>query len=327
MKDLKEEEEKRTQPLGKVKPSLNNQLMDYCKLIGVKKIDLLENLINKELEGKVLTKGFIVPERTFYFNMEKLLEEGTVEAKTNKPSTDFKSYYTVKTIPNNLDSKNEEFKTYCYNDTEYLHKGLYIHYILYGGLAEPMALVFDFTSYENKYEGLVISKIDLTDLKLLIETEEDVETVEEIINKVNYDVEKYNSLMASGKFIDTTDNSEDSIFYNTFILDNCKVIEDFKGRRQIELLSKYGINEFSKLETEETVDSEAVTLDSITTTEDVYKVAIENKKKYDEITSKLNSTQKDIKKILDMFRNVEEEVPIEHIVEKVRIKEENEVEE
>lgn len=322
MKDLKEE---KTKQLGKVTPSLNEKLVNYCKLIGVKKIDLLENLINKELEGKVLTKGFIVPERTFYFNMEKLLEEGTVKATANKPSTDFKSYYTVKKIPNNLDSKNEELKTYCYNDTEYLHKGIYIHYILYGGLAEPMALVFDFYTYEAKYEELVISKIDLTDLRLLIETEEDVETVETIIKNVEYTVKKYNEITNSGKELDLTDSSENSEFYVNLM--SVDVIEDFKGRRQIELLSKYGIDEFTKLETEEDVNSEAVTLDSITSTEDVYNLAIENKKKYDEVTSKLNSLQKDLKGIYDMFKQVEEEVPVADIVEKVRIKEEDEVEE
>lgn len=316
--------EEKTKQLGKVTPSLNKKLVDYCKLIGVKKIDLLEELINKELEGKVLTKDFIVPEKPFYFNMEKLLEEGTVKASTDKPSTDFKSYYTVKKIPHNLDSKNKEFKTYCYNDSQYLHKGLYIYYITYGTGTEPMALVFDYYTYEAKYEELVISKIDLTDLKLLIETEEDVETIEGIIDKMEYNVKRYNSLMASGKFIDTTDGSEDSIFYNNFILETCEVIEDFKGRRQIELLSKYGINEFTKLETEETVDSDSITLDSITTTEDVYNSAIEKEIKYNELTSKLNSVQEDLKAIYDIFKQAKEELPVEEIVEKVRIKEDEE---
>lgn len=317
--------EEKTKQLGKVTPSLNKKLVDYCKLIGVKKIDLLEELINKELEGKVLNKDFIVPEKPFYFNMGKLLEEGTVKA-SGKPSTDFKSYYTVKKIPHNLDSKNKKFKTYCYSNNEYLHKGLYIYYILCGGGAEPMALVFDFYTYDSKYEELVISNIDLNDLRLLIETEEDVETVEGIINKMEYNVKRYDSLMASGKFIDTTDGSEDSIFYNNFILENCEVIEDFKGRRQIELLSKYGIDEFSKLENEETVDSDSITLDSITTTEDVYNSAIEKELKYNEVASKLNSLQKDLKDIYDIFKNVEE-LSTEEVLEKVRIKEEDEVEE
>ena len=46
--------EEKTKQLGKVTPSLNKKLVDYCKLIRVNKIDLLEELIAKELEGKVL---------------------------------------------------------------------------------------------------------------------------------------------------------------------------------------------------------------------------------------------------------------------------------
>lgn len=305
--------EDKTAQLGKVTPSLNNALVDYAKLIGVKKIDLLEELILKELEGKVLTKEFIVPDKPLYFNMEELLENGTVKALTNKPSTDFNKYFTVKKIPNNLDSKNKEFKTYCYNDNEYLHKGVYIYYILYGAVAEPMALVFDFSSYESKFKELVISRISLNDINLLIESEEDVPTIEAIIEKVNYNVERYNSLMASGKFIDFTDGSEDSIFYNNFIAESYEVIEDFKGRRQIELLSKYGINEFSKRSNEETIDSD-ISLDSITTTEDVYKLAVENEKKYNKLSSEVKEFKKEAKQINDIFK----ELDVKSIVDKVK---------
>lgn len=302
--------EEKTKQLGKVTPSLNDKLNDYCKLIGVKKIDLLEDLINKELEGKVLTKGFIVPEKPYYFNLNLLLKKGTVEASTDKPSTDFNEYFTVKKIANNLDSKNKEFKTYCYNDNEDLHKGLYIYYILYGTGAKPMALVFDYNSSE---EDLTISKISLNDLKLLIETEEDIVTVEEIIDNVNYNVERYNSLLASGKFIDTTDGSDDSLFYNNFILESCNVIEDFKGRRQIELLCK-GINKFSKIDEEIIKNSESTNLKSITTTEDVYKMAIENEKKYNNLSSEMKALKKEAKAIHDVF----EELETEAILDKVK---------
>ena len=76
--------EEKTVQLGKVTPTLNNALLDYAKLIGITKIELLEELIAKELEGRVLTKGFIVPDKPFYFNLDVLLTEGTVMAERRR---------------------------------------------------------------------------------------------------------------------------------------------------------------------------------------------------------------------------------------------------
>ena len=66
---MENKKEEKTIQLGKVTPSLNEALVDYAKLIGISKIKLLEELISNELEGRILTKGFIVPDKHFFFNI------------------------------------------------------------------------------------------------------------------------------------------------------------------------------------------------------------------------------------------------------------------
>ena len=243
MVKLKEE---KTVQLGKVTPSLNKSLVDYAKLIGTTKIDLLEELIIKELEKRVLTKDFIVPEKHFHFNIKELLANGTVKASTNKPSNNFDNYFTVKKIANNLDSKNKEYRTYCYNDNKDLHKGIFVFYFFSKKGTKPVPIVLD---YNMELNELTISLIELEDMKFLIENEDDVETTENIIK----DVKKYISFCTDffnglRKF-----NENESIDTLEFIpfefminkLDtNFEVIEDFKGRKLFELskLNTDGLN-------------------------------------------------------------------------------------
>ena len=287
VRNIKDEEnikKKKEVQLGHFQRKEDIQLIkkfdNYLKLCNrnkssdkVSRLGFIRNAMEEELEGKILDNNFIVPEKPYYFDMKLLLGGKTVKASNNKPSTDFEKYFTVKQISNNLDSFSIEFKTYCYNDNKDLHKGIYVYYNLYGLEIKPIALVFDYNSFLDE---LSISMIDLKDMKFLIESEEDVGIVEEILDNVNYNVKKYASLMESDNYIDFTDGSEDLLFYLDFISENCSVIEDFKGKRQIELLSKYGINEFIKSIDENTIDLDSVNLDSITTTEDVYKLNFAN---------------------------------------------------
>jgi len=309
--------EEKTVQLGKVTPTLNESLVDYAKLIGTTKIELLEELIQKELEGRVLTKGFIVPEKPFYFNMNELLAEGTVEASTNKPSRNFKEFYTVKKIANNLDSKNTEFRTYCYNENKDLHKGIFIYYF-FSKEAKPVPLVMDYNSKEKK---LVLSFIKLSDLPLLIEAEEDVVTVEEIIESVKYNVEKYSSFFSSRKEeVDFIEDVEASKFYNSFMLEVVKVIEDFIGRRKIDLLTKYNVDEFDNPISEDVVKYSYVASNSIKT-EDIFKKLIQQEQELKKVSSKIEVFE-DIKKQVEEISQwfiMEEEDPERHEKEKAKI--------
>ena len=293
--------EEKTVQLGKVTPTLNKSLVDYAKLIGITKIDLLEELIYKELEGRVLTKGFIIPEKPFYFNLEELLTEGTVKASINKPSTDFNKYYTVKKIANNLDSKNSNFRTYCYNDNKALHKGIFIYYI-FSREAKPVPLVMDYNIESNE---LTISLIKLSDLTLLIENEEDVVTVENILKTTKENIETYSYL--ADKDVDFIEDYEEGNWYIKFMDSITGVIEDFKGRKMIDLL-KYNVNEFDNPLAEDVVKYSYVG-ESIKT-EDIFKKLIQQEQELQKVNSKLEvfeGIRKEVEEISKWFIMKEEE--------------------
>ena len=184
--------EKRTQPLGKVKPSLNKKLMDYCKLIGVQKIELLEELINKELEGKVLEDTFIISEKPFYFNLKELIDKGTVEASTNKPSSDLYNQIIIKKIPNNLDNFEEKLNTYCYDNNSKLHRGI-INFSYKSEETDEVKtrtvnknvntifLLFDYTlatsgrNIDGEQPSLKISVISFNELPVLLDNNSDLD--------------------------------------------------------------------------------------------------------------------------------------------------------
>ena len=289
--------EEKTVQLGKVTPTLNEALVDYAKLIGTTKIELLEGLIAEELKGKVLTKGFIVPEKPFYFNMNDLFTYGTVKASINKPSTDFNKYYTVKKIANNLDSKNSDFRTYCYNDNKALHKGIFIYYF-FSKEAKPVPLVFDYNIESNE---LIISLIKLSDIVLLIETEEDVATVEAIIKSVKDNVENY---------VMSSEDPEEEIVNINFIGSIVDVIEDFSGRKKIDLLTKYNVNEFDSSLVEDLPNYEYVTSDSIKT-EDIFKKLIQQEQELKKISSEVKKFEEieELVKDISKWYIMEEEEP------------------
>ena len=141
--------EERTVQLGKVTPSLNKKLVEYAKLIGVKKIDLLEELISKELSGKVLDNSFIVPKKPFYFNFNELLAKGTVEASTKKPSSDLYNQIIIKQIPNNFDVFEEDLKSYCYDHNSKLHRGI-INFSFKEDIKEEVEVGYDEEKEEVK---------------------------------------------------------------------------------------------------------------------------------------------------------------------------------
>ena len=50
----------------------------------------------------------------YYFNFDKLINEGTVEATLEIPIINFENIYILKKVPNNLDKINKEYKTYSF---------------------------------------------------------------------------------------------------------------------------------------------------------------------------------------------------------------------
>lgn len=179
MNELKEET--RTKQLGKVTPSLNDKLNNYCDLIGVPKIQLLEELINKELEKSILTNEYIDIEGVYYFNFPELLKNKEVKAVKDKPKTDLNKLAIVKMIPNNLDVFDKDKRTFCYNGIAEKHLGVYTYnrivinklkvnetqffqyYILFEYDSKTEELVLKLTNHEN-----IFLLFDISDAKEII---------------------------------------------------------------------------------------------------------------------------------------------------------------
>ena len=179
MNELKEET--RTKQLGKVTPSLNDKLNNYCDLIGVPKIQLLEELINKERENSILTNEYIDIEGVYYFNFPELLKNKEVKAVKDKPKTDLNKLAIVKMIPNNLDVFDKDKRTFCYNGIAEKHLGVYTYnrivinklkvnetqffqyYILFEYDSKTEELVLKLTNHEN-----IFLLFDISDAKEII---------------------------------------------------------------------------------------------------------------------------------------------------------------
>ena len=167
--------------LGKVEPKLNEDLVEYANLIGISKINLLEELITKELEGKVLTNDFIELEEVYYFNFIELRKNKTVKATKKQIKTDLSSVFIVKKIPNNLDVFDKDKRTFCYDGIAEEHLGVYSYnrFVLNEVEAKDSQLFQDYLlfEYNSKTEELTIKLTSTEDIFLML----DVTTAEDVV--------------------------------------------------------------------------------------------------------------------------------------------------
>ena len=278
--------DKKEVQVGRLEADLIEKVDNYTALTNDSRINFIRTLLTDFFKHKIVTKEFIVPERPFYFNMNVLLEEGSVEATTIKPSTDFDNYYTVKKIPNNLDSFSSKYKSYCYNEVPMIHKGIFIYYFFLAE-ANPVPLVFDYNSTDYA-EELTISVIKISDLNFLIETEEDVVTVENVLKSAKDNIESYNEYGAS------TNN------FN-FMASISKVIEDFKGRKIIELMANYNV-EFEGIGLESDLDY--ISIKRSNPTEELLSSNIAKDKKIKELEENYLEPLKKLVEEIDRIENL-----------------------
>lgn len=170
------------------RPELINSLSSYCSLIGIDRTKYISEVLSKELEGLILTKEFIEIPKPFYFNWQELEEKGIVKATTEEPIQDLDKCYLVKKVPNNFDSFNKEFRTYCFKDNIQLHRGIYFYpkpvffrssYNFKELLVYP--LYFNYNVEDNSLE---ISLIKINNLDYYINFEELAE--EDIFSDLKY---------------------------------------------------------------------------------------------------------------------------------------------
>lgn len=170
------------------RPELINKLSSYCSLIGIDRTKYISEVLNKELEGLILTKDFITLEKPFYFNWHELEEKGIVTATTEEPIQDLDKCYLVKKVPNNFDSFNKEFRTYCFKDNVQLHRGIYFYPkpVFYRSSYDfKELLVYPlYFNYNAAANSLDISLIKINDLDTYINFKEMAE--EDIFSDLKY---------------------------------------------------------------------------------------------------------------------------------------------
>lgn len=169
-------------------PDLINRLSEYSTLRGVKRTELVSNLIAKELDDKILNNIGINLEEPLYFNYKELLENGSVKCTSIKPTTNLQDINIIKNVPNNLDRfiEKEDYFTYGFEDNPNQHMGIMFSYND-GYENKPKYLVFDLhddsLSEISKAEiTLKISILELDDLTTYL----DIDQYKELINDLKY---------------------------------------------------------------------------------------------------------------------------------------------
>lgn len=110
----------------KIDNQLNDKLNNYCAVTGSTKTDIVNNLLRGFFNNKIVSNDYITLDKPFYFNMNDLKENKEIKATQKQPLTDKENIYIINKIPNNLDSFNKEFKSYCFDDIKCNHRGIFI---------------------------------------------------------------------------------------------------------------------------------------------------------------------------------------------------------
>ena len=183
---------KATEPtsFGRFEAELVNKVSLYCTNSGINRTDFITNLIERELEGKLLTNDFIELEKPLYFyrngtlvkllHLRKFKEEILYNISPDKPDKLKEYFYTyvIKKVPNNLDVFNKEYGKYCYNNKPYLHKGIYLYKdIIIGNNKlkyDPSFLLFE---YNELTVNLTVKKIDLKEIPFHIGNNEELKKI------------------------------------------------------------------------------------------------------------------------------------------------------
>ena len=194
-----------------LKADVFNKLIDYLLLTGraTERNKLINELIEQELEGKVLENKFVdLYQNPFYFNVNELLENKTVIA-TKKPilKGNQDEIFVVRRVPNNLDDFNNEFKTYCSENNKHVHTGYYIMPRFKGN--DERHFTF---RYDAEKEEVEINLVNPNDINTIFNPLDDEK------QKIKDDLIKYN-IIYTHELLEN-DFTQDEILYNFNIMYN-----------------------------------------------------------------------------------------------------------
>ena len=171
--------------LGRVEAKFNEDLVNYANLIGLSKIELIEELFNKEVEGKVLTNDFIDIDNVYYFDFIELQKNKKITATKKPDSTALSSTVIVKKIPNNLDVPEKELRTYCYNKNPEEHLGLYSYNkIVLNEIKVKDSQLFQYYllfKYNSGTEELIVELTSIEDVFLMLDIDKAEKVISELI--------------------------------------------------------------------------------------------------------------------------------------------------
>lgn len=184
----------------KIDNKLNEKLNNYSGLTGSTKVDIVNSLLRDFFKNKIVTNTYIKPPNLFYFNMKELNNK-TTEATAIKPIKELESNYIIKKIPNNLDTFNKKYNSYCYENNKNIHRGLLFYpNIIFNQdsltieIINYLNFIFDYNRQENK---LNIGLIDFKDLNLYLGSNQqyiikNYENEKAIFEKILFNNDKYN---------------------------------------------------------------------------------------------------------------------------------------
>lgn len=175
----------------KIKPDLLIKLNNYIQTINKarkkekrKGNNTSQKLIINELletffKNKIVSNDYIKLDKPFYFNKNDLIKNKNVSCITNKPNQQFNNYITVSRIPNNLDTFNKKFNSYCFNNTYKYHKGILLY-----PYTDKTTIKFYYLLFEY-CENDILNIYLLNDYELIniIDLENDKKLYQDFINK------------------------------------------------------------------------------------------------------------------------------------------------
>lgn len=227
----------------KISRTQHNNLLNYKELLNkrnkknkIKLTDLVNNILEDYFKDKLLTNSYILPDRELYFNYLELMREKEVKATVNRKFKDLDYLFRVRKIPNNLDTFNYEYDSYCYDDIKGFHKGIYIYNFIgldswyYEGYIHDEEIILVFEYDENKKE-LTIGLVEKEKINLYFNNRE-----KEILLKLLQDQENYKKLILQ-------DNSKINaeVFLSGFevIVSNAQLTEIETNKEISEAIEKY----------------------------------------------------------------------------------------
>lgn len=165
-----------------ITPELKDKVNKFCSVKGNTKNKLINDLLQDFFNNKIVSNDYIKLKEPLYFNIQDLLNNKSVICTNSKPTSKFNEFIKIVNVPNNLDSYNKNYNSYC-SDAPNHHKGILINSLLDENHENLFIhyLGFEFIINDPDY-NLITNSQDTLKISLINETE--------LLNVLNMDKHK-----------------------------------------------------------------------------------------------------------------------------------------